>query len=97
MNGRKSFSVYKKIITVFTIVAYVPFTLCDCAAELQQATEGQWSYVRFAPAVRLLFYILLKLDPASHLLPPHFFILVRDELVQLNKQLKMKLTVIDQI
>lgn len=96
MNGRTSLSTYKKIyIIILTNIAYrIAFTLRDCAAELQQATEGEWSNVRFAPAVRLLLDIFLKLDPASDLLPPHFFILVCDEFIQLNEQLKMELRVI---
>lgn len=77
-----------KLCLYMTFIGCFHFTLCDCAAELQQATEGERSYVRFAPAVRLLFHVLLKLDPASSFLPPHFFILIRDELVQLHEQLK---------
>lgn len=63
------------------------FTVCDGAAELQQAAEGERGYVSFAPAARLLLHILLKLDPARSLLPAHFMVL-DDQLVQLHKQLR---------
>ena len=63
------------------------FTVCDGAAELQQAAEGERGHVSFAPAARLLLYILLKLDPARSLLPTHFMVL-HDQLVQLHKQLR---------
>lgn len=66
------------------------FTMCDGAAKLQQAAEGQRGHMRFSPAVRLIVHILLELDPASALLPSHFMVLLHNQLVQLHKQLEIK-------
>lgn len=46
--------------------------------------------MRFAPPVGLFLHVLLKLDPASSLLPAHFMVFVHNQFVQLHKQLRRK-------
>ena len=60
----------------------------DGLAELQQAAEGERGHVGFAPAVRLLLHVLLKLDPTGRLPPLHLLVLIYDKLVQLHKHLR---------
>lgn len=66
----------------------VVFTVRDGPSELQQTAKRQRRDVRLPPAVRLLLDVLLKLDPASRLLPLHLLVLVDGQLVQLHKHLE---------
>lgn len=81
---------FQCIIRVQESNKWAEFTVRDGTTELQQAAEGQGGHVRLSPAIRLLLHVLLKLDPASSLLPAHFMILLHNQLVQLHKQLRRK-------
>lgn len=59
----------------------------DGFSELQQRAEGQGGDVGSPPAVCLLLYLLLKLDPSSRLPPLQLLVPVDHQLVQLHKHL----------
>lgn len=59
----------------------------DGFSELQQRAEGQGGDVGSSPAVCLLVYLLLKLDPSSRLPPLQLLVPVDHQLVQLHKHL----------